>query len=242
MDTSFWIQCNPNISIEHTTKKYFGKYLYKIVVYAPAGRLIDAKGSMTEALERRKEIAKHINYGGYWGSHRNKDINQADISFLEKLRNIRHDKASGIKMRVEEPKIQIYSNDAKQLEQLVDANFADNEKQYLESFAGPESDRSEQLLNSGAILRKTNIGYRYKVILKDGRYSPDVKNQLLNYFTNLGEDQIKLPKTGRDMLSKSTGFIWNLYFYTNDLNVVTFVSLISPGIVSNSHELVIAST
>jgi hypothetical protein len=77
--------------------------------------------------------------------------------------------------------------------------------------------------------------------MKDGRYSPEVKTQLLNYLVNVGMDQVKLPKTGFEMLSKSTGFIWNLYFYTNDLGVVTFVNLISPGIVSNSHELVIAT-
>ena len=242
MDTSFWIQCNPNITIDHTTKKYFGKYLYKIVVYAPAGRLIDSKNSLNDALEHRKNIAKNINYGGYWGIHRHRDLDRADLAFLEKLRNFRHDKLSNIKLRVEEPRIQIYCNDENDLKDLVNTHFSQAEKFYIENFSGPESEYSERLLNAGAIIRRIDIGYRYKVILKDGRYSPEIKNQLLTYLTNLGEDQIKLPSTGYEMLSKSTGFIWNLYFYTNDLDVVTFISLISPGIVSNSHELVIAST
>jgi hypothetical protein len=241
MDTLFWTQCNPNVAINYTTKKYFGRYLYKIVVYAPAGRLIDSKDSLDKALEHRKLMAKNINFGGYWGMHRNRDLDRADVAFLDKLRNLRHDKSLNIKMRVEEPRIQIYANDETQLKNLVDSHFSSTEKNYVESFSGPESVYSENLLNSGAIIRRTNIGYRYKVIMKDGRYSPEVKTQLLNYLVNVGTDQVKLSKTGLEMLSKSTGFIWNLYFYTNDLSVVTFVNLISPGIVSNSHELVIAT-
>jgi hypothetical protein len=242
MDTLFWTQCNPNIDIGHTTKKYFGQYLYKIVVYAPAGRLIDSKDQLDTALESRKLMAKNINYGGYWGHHRHRDLDRADPVFLEKLRNLRHDKSLNIKMRVEEPKIQIYANNDDELRDLVNTHFSLSEKLLLESFYGPESAYSENLLNSGAIIRRTNIGYKYKVMLKDGRYSADVKSQLLTYISNVGDEQIKLSKTGWDMLSKNTGFIWNLYFYTNDLNVVTFINLISPGIVSNSHELVVAST
>jgi hypothetical protein len=242
MDTLFWTQCNPNIDIGHTTKKYFGQYLYKIVIYAPAGRLIDSKDQLDTGLERRKLMAKNVNYGGYWGMNRHRDLDRADTAFLEKLRNFRHDKSLNIKMRVEEPRIQIYSNDENDLRDLVNTHFSSSEKLLLESFSGPESVYSKNLLDSGAIIRRTDIGYRYKIILKDGRYTPEVKNQLLTYFINVGDEQVKLSKTGWDMLSKSTGFIWNLYFYTNDLNVVTFISLISPGIVSNSHELVIAST
>ena len=241
MDTLFWTQCNPNVAIDYTTKKYFGRYLYKIVVYAPAGRLIDSKDSLDQALEHRRHIVKNINYGGYWGMRRNRDLDRADIAFLEKLRNFRHDKSLNIKLRVEEPRIQIYCNSEDELKDLVNAHFSQTEKFYIESFSGPESAYSENLLNSGAIIRRTDIGYRYKVIIKDGRYSSEVKSQLLSYLKNVGNEQVKLPTTGLEMLSKSTGFIWNLYFYTNDLNVITFINLISPGIVSNSHELVIAT-
>jgi hypothetical protein len=237
MGTSKLIQFNPKIQLEHTTKKYFGEYLYKIVVYAPAGRLIDSPGDLGQALEHRRGVTKHVNQSGWWGARNYKDLDKADLLFLEKLRSFRHDKSAELKLRVEEPKVQIYAKTAGQLEDLVEQHFSETERQYIEVFSGPENKETEDLLNSGAILRKVDIGYKYKVILKDGRYSSEVKNQLLNYFLNLGPEQIKVSKSGFEMLSKSTGFIWNLYFYTNDLNINSFITLISPGIISNSHEL-----
>jgi hypothetical protein len=77
-------------------------------------------------------------------------------------------------------------------------------------------------------------------LLRDGRYTAETKLQLKKYLENLGDDQIKVSKTGLDMLSRHAGFIWNLYFYTNDLSILTFLNLICPGIVANFHELVVA--
>lgn len=241
MDTSYWIQSNPKITIDHTTKKYFGKYLYKLVVYAPAGRLIDSKLNSTieEALEHRKTIAKSINHAGWWGQRFQKDLENADTEFLDKLREIRHTRLPGIKLRVEEPRLQIYGDSEDHLKDLVRTHFTKNQYAYIESVSGPEDTTAETILNSGAIIRKNDIGYKYKIILRDGRYTPDIKQNILHYLLNLGPDQIHLPKSAIEMLQKNTGFIWNLYFYCNDQDIVSFINLMNPGIVSNCHELVI---
>jgi hypothetical protein len=239
VDTRFWIQCNPKTTVEHTTKKYFGQYLYKLVVYCPAGRLIDSKGTMTAALEHRCMISKNINHGGWWGRGLNKDLANADVEFLTMLREIRLDQGMGLKLRVEEPMIQIYAKSDADLQNLVNTHFLTNQRQYVRAVAGPKDAEAETVLNSGAIIRRENNGYRYKIILKDGRYSPAIKHSLLQYLENQGSDQVQLSKTAREMLSKSTSFVWNLYFYSNDINVTTFLNLISPGIVSNYHELVV---
>lgn len=239
MDTSFWIQCNPKTTVEHTTKKYFGQYLYKLVVYCPAGRLIDSKGAMTDALEHRKQVTKHINHAGWWGNRLNKDLINADVEFLTMLREIRLDRSLGLKLRVEEPMIQIYAKSDMDLQNLVNAHFSTGQRQYVRAIAGPKDTDAEAVLNSGAIIRRENNGYRYKIILKDGRYSPAIKQNLLQYLENQGPEQVRLSKTAKEMLSKSTSFVWNLYFYSNDVNVTTFLNLISPGIVSNYHELVV---
>ena len=237
MDMSKWIQFNPKITVEPTTKKYFGKYLYRVAIYCPAGRLIDNHGDLTEALASRKEMTKHINYGGYWGLRNSKDIDKANIPLLEVVRGIRKNPA-GIKLRVEEPHIQLYANTQEELFELLSGSlnpFVDN----LESVSGPANKEAESLLNSGAIIRKKDIGYRYKIIIKDGRYTMEDKNNLLAFLSNFGPDDIRVSATGLEMLSKSTGFVWNLYLYSNDLSITTFLNLIKPGIVLNSHELVI---
>jgi len=241
MDTSSWIQYNPKISITHTTKKFFGKYLYKLVVYCPAGRLIDTKPSQSidSAYEHRKLILKNVNHGGWWGHRYNKDIDNADLGFLNLMRDIRHNRTLGVKLRVEEPRVQIYAETDEQLHDLVNNHFDIAHSIYVESVSGPEDAVAESILNSGAIIRKTDLGYKYKVILRDGKYDTQIKESLLNYLNNLGPEDVKLPKTGIEMLQKSSSFIWNLYFLTNDPSVTTFLNLISPGIVSNIHELVV---
>jgi len=237
MDMSKWIQFNPKITVEHTTKKYFGKYLYRIAIYCPAGRLIDTHGDLTQALASRKEMNKHINYGGYWGMRNTKDIDKANIPLLEVMRTIRKNPA-GVKLRVEEPYIQLYSGTEQELIELLSGTlnpFVD----HVESAHGPENAEAESILNSGAIIRKKDIGYRYKIIIKDGRYTTEDKNNLLAFLSNFGPEEIKVSATGLDMLSKPTGFVWNLYLYSNDLSITTFLNLIKPGIVLNSHELII---
>ena len=241
MATLFWIQYNPKITVDHTLKKYFGKYLYKLVVYAPAARLIDnkARESMDQALVRRKQIYSTISQNSWWGARQNRDLDHANVEFLEILRDIRQHRPAGIKLRVEEPRVQIYAETEQQLIDLVNAHFGPKFSNYVETIAGPADRKAEAVLNSGAIIRKKEAGYRYKVILRDGRYGTDVKQSILQYLLNLGEDQIFLPKSGFDMLSKSTSYVWNLYFLANDPQVTSFLSLIQPGIVSNIHELIV---
>ena len=110
----------------------------------------------------------------------------------------------------------------------------------IESVAGPANDQAADILNTGAIIRKTNNGYTHKVILRDGRYGSDIKEAILSYLNGLNVEIVNVPKSCREMFCKSSGFVWNCYFYTNDASVVTFLNLIHPGLVSNIHELVVA--
>jgi hypothetical protein len=237
MDTSFWIQCNPKLTVEHTVKKFYGKFLYKIVVYCPGGRLIDNKHSLEQALERRKDLHRHINPSGWWGARQNRDLDHADLALLEILRSIRKN-STGIKLRVEEPRIQIYAATENELVDLV----LDRLQPFvtkIESVAGPANEEAAEILNSGAIIRKTNNGYSHKVILRDGRYTPQIKESVLQYLNNLQIDMVGVPPSCRDAFGKSTSYVWNCYVYTNDPSITTFLNLICPGIVSNCHELVV---
>ena len=238
MDTSFWIRCNPKVTVEHTVKKFYGKFLYKIVVYCPAGRLIDSKDPMDKALEHRKSIYKHINHSGWWGHRHNRDLDHANVPLLETLRSIRRSQ-SGIKLRVEEPRIQIYAETEDELVNLVIDHLQPFVKN-IESVAGPANEEAVEVLNSGAIIRKTDNGYTHKVILRDGRYGAEVKETILQYLDGLHIEIVGVPKSCREMFTKSSSYIWNCYFYTNDPSVTTFLNLIQPGIVSNCHELVVS--
>ena len=127
-----------------------------------------------------------------------------------------------------------------ELQNLVIDHFQFFPHSYVLSISSPDDAAAEQALNSGAILRKTDIGFKYKVLLKDGRYPPEVKQSILQYILNLGTEEIKISEACFNMLSKTTSnYIWNFYFYVNDPKLVTFLDLMSPGMVSNIHEIVI---
>jgi hypothetical protein len=193
---------------------------------------------MEKALEHRRSITKHINQSGWWGARHHRDLDHADVNLLNALRVIRQDRSLSVKLRVEEPRIQVYANTEEELINLVLDHLQPFVK-HIESIAGPANEDAAKILNSGAILRKKDTGYRYKVIFRDGRYTHEIKMAILNYLNGLDSGTVKIPQSAIDMLQKSTGFIWNLYLYTNDPSITTFLNLISPGLILNCHELVI---
>jgi hypothetical protein len=235
MNRKFWTNYNPHIIIEDTAKKYFGRYLYKIVLRAPGGRLIDSKGSIEEALEHRREINKNINR--WWSRGNINDLDKADVALLTTLRELRH--SSLLKMRIEEPRVQIYAATEKELENLVIDHLRDFPHSYIEAVSGPKDTQAEKILNSGAIIKKTDIGYRYKVVIRDGRYGSDIKTSILQYLQKLDKDQVHLSKGGENMLSNKSNYVWNLFFHCNDLSICTFLELIQPGLILNSHEIIV---
>lgn len=240
MDTSFLTQYNPDIRIKYTKKKYFGLYLYKLSIHAPGGRLIDTKGDLTFNLNVRihEETRRQ---SGFWGKPwlPNIKLTDVDIDLLDVLREIKYNKLPGIKVRIEEPLIHIYSENIEQINSVFEVYLSKFNKYYIKEINGPEDDTKIDILNSGAILRKKDIGYKYKVILRDGRYDVAIKRSLLQYFDNVGPDQIKLTPTSRSTLAKNTNYIWNLYFYSNDININAFIEMMAPGIILNCHELVV---
>ena len=237
MDISAWTRYNPKIVQEHTTKKFYGRYLYRLVVFCPAGRAIDSKRDIKSEIAHRTELSKNIK--GWWGERMARNLNNANPEFLERMRVLRHQKGPEIKMRIEEPQLQIYADSENQLENIIKTYFDQGDYRYIKSISGPKDITEESILNTGAIIRKKNVGYNYKVILKDAKYSQELKNGLLQYLSNLGTDTVKIPNSFSHMLQTTSIYIWNAYFYTNDPSIVTFINLMYPGLVSNIHEIVI---
>ena len=235
MDISYWNNYNPGIKFHDTTKQYYGKYLWRLVIHAEAGRLlVDLKHSLEEALEHRRVVSKSYNYAGSWWNNRNSNLDKVDLPLLRSVQDIKTKFENDMRMRVEEPNIQFYTEDEATLKSIADML---DSKLCIESVSGPKNAATEKLLREGVILRKGDVGYDYKVVLRDGRYGPDTKQQLLNYFDNLG-DEIKLSKTCREMLTKTYPSMWGVYFYTNDPKLLTFINLIDTKLVSNIHRVI----
>jgi hypothetical protein len=235
MDLSYWHKI-PKIQVEPTLKQYYKQYLWKMTVYAPGGRLVQEplSSDLATMLQYRRDSAKMYNHSGWWGLKNNQLVN-ANLELLDIIRRIKNDSTYNVKIRVEEPSIQFYASDESELKKIATVL-----KPFLvvTHIYGPADDQSKELLESGVIIRKSPVEYRYKVVCRDGRYPTGTKRQILNYLDGLG-DTVKVLKGARKMLNNGFDHSWNVYFYTNDISILTFINLIAPTLVSNIHELVV---
>ena len=237
MDLSFWNQLNPNIVFEPTRKKFFDKYLCKMVINCPAGRLVnDNKDNIEWLLRQRMEYARSRNWGGSWASS-NYGITGANADQIRNIRSIRYEYGDTIKIRIEEPRIQIYADDEFSLKLIalrIDPEFTSS----ITGIQAPENDEQLVLLNEGKIITKkaTKIEYKYKVFLRDGDYDIDSKNSMFSYLMNLGDD-VKISPSSIMKFNNTHKFLWGVVLYVNDPDILTFLSVIQPGIIGRIHEL-----
>lgn len=213
-----------------------------MVVVAHGGSSIRSKKGIAADIKTRliRQNSEHtiVRWFGYTRPTQIK-LDEADVPFLEMIKSVKADKARGFKIRVEEPEIQIYAASEDQLLTLVANEFTVEQRQYIKIIVGPKNQAATTALETGAILRSTSNGYRYKVIVRDGRYDEETKQNIRAFFTNIGPDEVMVTEAGLHALNSPGNYMWNLYFFCNDPSIIDFLQLISPGCVSNIHELVV---
>jgi hypothetical protein len=236
MDLLFWKPLVPNIICEPTRKQFFGKFCYKLVLKAFGGRVINDNNTVSNSIAERIQNCRTLNYGGSWRGNPINDLQQANIQLLDELKSIKNGYDNTIKIRIEEPWIQIYAVDEETLKCIAQRLIAVGGPESIISVSTPESESHQTVLESGCIIVKKDNGYKYKVILRDGSYGTESKAALLNYMFELG-DEIKYSHATYNQLSTNFSWIWGCYFYVNDLSLTTAIALISPGIIGKIHEL-----
>jgi len=236
MDISYWKNKNSQIRFEETAKQFFGKYLYRLTLSVPGGRIIYENKDYAEAVETRRHF-RQFNPGGYWGRAAGHRVDEIDIELLYRVREIK-DNHPNVKMRIEEPEVQFYAETEDDLKNIMNYLSTSHNNAVL-SISGPASADAQRLLESGVIIRKKKIGYNYKIILRDGRCDVATKQQILNYLESLGPDETKVSPGVKNMLNSKYNGFWSIWFYANDEKVTTFLELIHPGCVLNIHPMVV---
>ena len=229
MDISFWKNLSKDIEITYTSKQFYKQYFYKLEVWAPGCKSIHAEDIQRDIDIRNASTNPKYSYGGSWRNVRLQGwLSQVEMQHLTRLQYIK-DLYPDVKIRTEEPKVQIYAESEQILKDIVNDIDSKYHKHIL-NFSGPENQDVQNLLETNKVLVKNKPNYQFKVILREKKYSSESRQQILNYLDNLG-DLIKIPEGTRDLLSKSHGWMWGCYFYTNDPGVVDFVRLINPDII-----------
>ena len=241
VDTSFWSNTFTGIKIRPTQKLFYGKFLWRLVVDIPSGNLIYSKlPTISEAMDHRRAHARTYNWAGSWlnGHNRGNSLALTDTLLLTIARNIKNRLGSTIRIRVEEPMMQFYADNQDTLKDIAREFAANDFQSKVKEVTGPDSVEQADILLSGAIIRRTAPGYRYKVVLRDGRYTVEIKKQVLAYLDNL-DHQIRMTPKCREMLASPFVHCWGVFFYTDDPDLTIMLRMIAPDIVGNIHELIV---
>jgi hypothetical protein len=241
MATLYLTNLNPTAKIVDTKKKFFNRYLYKIVFCVPACRLVAMKSDydISDQLEVRKKLLSTYHYGrGSYSSYtlaarRNNMLIGANVSQLEYFKKIVLEHEDRIKIRIEEPFLTIYADN----ESLL-LNIADPEKAAVTEFHRPSGDAAMAALNRGECIVKTATEYTHKVVFKELAISAESKAGIYSYLTGLG-DIVKMTKGCERNLRENRFWFTSSYFYTKDESILTFLNLIAPGTIAGIYKLTV---
>jgi hypothetical protein len=121
------------------------------------------------------------------------------------------------------------------LYRLANEQFVGFRHTLLSVFRPSNPTRLEQLAD-GNIIMKQDLGYRYKFLIRDGRYGKENKQALVNYLDQLG-DLVKVSPTVRRSLAIGD-HMYRCWFYSNEIELGTMIDLITPGAISKIHTIV----
>ena len=209
MDSLYWKNLIPEINIEYSRQLFFKRYLYKLEILAYGGQSIKTAGTISDSLRLRSKSYRLINHGGSWQARMAKEISLADDQWLEYLQNYRNSLHEDIKLRIEEPNIQLYSSNLSLLKDFAE-NLPRQFLDYIVTFTGPKNNEEEKLITSGKKILKKSPKYRFKIFFRDGKYSLSTKQSVLSYLDSL-EDLIVVPEHCRKEFSKNYSSTWDCY-------------------------------
>jgi hypothetical protein len=237
MDSLFWKNLVPDIQVLPATKLFYKQYVYKLEMLAYAGKSVSASMTVEESLAYRKISIRQINYGGSWAARSKQNIKNADVEWLKYLKGFKQSPTFNCKIRIEEPSIQIYSDNEKDLYNFV-AELPDDYKKYVTGIARPETDQVKSLMLAGKKVVKKPPTYEFKICFRDGNYEPSIRQSVLNYLDGLG-NLVRIPKHFKEEFNKPYNNIWDCYIYSNDINIATFIQLINPNLIRSIIEMAV---
>lgn len=239
MDLLHWNNSFPNITTKPVTKQFYGKYLYKLKVYAKAcGILRSLKPNVsvadhyTEKLEFHKAYTKFYQ-PGFWG-HGNNRLEGADIQLLEEIHDIEKTNVN-IHSRCEDPYVSFYGTSESDLFDVA-MRLGAWPDSVLELWI-PSTNHISALVR-GNIIRRKKTPYKYLIKIRDGKYTSDVKDNIINFLNNQNLE-VQVPSAVKRQLTSSSPYLYNCYFYAKDKSIVTFLRIIAPQSISTIHQIVV---
>lgn len=238
MDILSWTKLAPTIKVVDTKKKFYHNYLYKIVMYLPAARLILNKSSMpmdfqiAELTQLFEDKGHRYNWGYLARQRQMSRLSNANAEKLTYFKDTIEQYKNQAKARVEEPYLSLYSNDEDLLFQIAKKYDED-----IREVHRPANAQAVEILDRGEIVVKNQTEYDYKVLFKEsGQFDTDTRLQVYNFLTSQG-DTVKMTKSCEKNLKHRNYWFTQTYFYTNNPDILTFLNIIAPGAITGIYKL-----
>jgi hypothetical protein len=141
-------------------------------------------------------------------------------------------KDDDFRFRIEGSYITFFSNDEQMLYELTEkiANMSDI---FCVLICRPKSEEHAKQLLDGKV--KSSIPFKYKAITRCTEMSRDEKDAIMNI---LGQEGHKVNERLKRTLSEPYLRVVQSYFYTNDMQVMTLISLIHPTFIKKIHTII----
>lgn len=245
MDLLSWTSSNPTCKLKLTSKQYYQRFLYRIKIYAPFGRVLrhTYRDSPSEPLwnqiaadvDARKErvraqILQH--FSSYWSERLIRHSDDCFEDQLEYLYRVFQVSKHKIKLRIEEPYVEIYAEDEQTVLDIV-SKMPKRDTRVMEiHWPGHRL----EALQRGEIFMPKIVDYEYQVNFRTVLLSTAKRSQIHDYLASLG-DVVKMTPGLVDSLTRPRWahndhmWIYQSYFYTNDPSICTFLNLIDPHLI-----------
>jgi hypothetical protein len=232
MDSSYWANLNSKVKFEVTKKQYYGRYLWRLVYNIKKINLANDKHvpDVSAYVKAKREDARLLASSVYVHLSRRDEWVGVDVQLIERVRTVMQTFKDVVKFRTEWHTMQIYAETEEDLKKVCAAIDHDSD---IVAVTGPLAG-TEDALCSGHVFM-ADIGYKYKIILRDGNYDQETKQRIYNQL--IQRDDIKMPASLIRELRKKYPALWGAYLYANDDSVVTVLSLIAPGLVGKIHPI-----
>lgn len=233
-----WSDITPFLDFKDTRKKFFNKFCYAMVYKCPGGRIIKLAKNTDDIgwlAERRIASDQFRMQQVRWNPTpylKTEDIDRQQIAAFVGIKN---NKSQDTAIRIEEPYVRIYGQNEQVLHDIANNELASWKSALVELYR-PADAMSESELNDGNIVMKTDVGYRYKFVLRDGYYGEENKLALSNYLAQLG-DLVKVSPTVNRSLTNTGKYLWRGWFYSNEYDIKTMIDIIAPGAILNIHKV-----
>ena len=233
MDLSRWYNINPTIKIVETTKKFYSKYLYKIVYELPGVSLLPYTRNEEHFLYKIStyESRRWSNYRPSTAGHLLSTETAVKLLLLYKV----YSESSDLRFRTEGHNISIFSNDLESLYEIATVNLSGCSGN-ITTVSMPLSQHSHDVLEQDYIIVRTPTDYLYRVNLKNGwSNKTDIVN-LANYLEGV-KDEVKVPRCFLADLKKHNKYLTGRYFYVRDPKLIDMLVLIAPLLILSIQQL-----